>query len=105
MYISNGLPSQSHVQAVFSAPQYENNSVVQKCIEKMADEFNFPVDAIKLKFVEAVTWSNSGLGCAKPNEIVLMVLTPGYKITLDYAGHSYIFHTNSSGSAIRLAHS
>ncbi len=41
-------------------------------------------------------WPDSGLGCAAPNQIVMDVITPGFRIMLEAAGQTYVYHTDRS---------
>jgi hypothetical protein len=52
--------------------------------------------------VEAVEWRDSCLGVSTPGIACLQVITSGYRILLSAGGAQYEFHTNETGSAVRL---
>jgi hypothetical protein len=43
---------------------------------------------------EATEWPDSGLGCPSPDALYLTVITPGYRITLEAEGQTYVYHTD-----------
>ncbi len=47
-------------------------------------------------------WSDSCLGLGGPAESCLMAITPGYEVTMQAEGKTYIYHTNTDGTAVRL---
>jgi hypothetical protein len=57
---------------------------------------------ILLKSAEAVDWPDACLGLAKPDEACAQVLTPGYRVILSASLQNYEFHTNRSGTLVRL---
>jgi hypothetical protein len=54
-------------------------------------------------FVQAVAveWRDSSLGCAKPKQSYLQVITPGYRLTVQAQGKQYEYHTDMGKRAIR----
>ncbi len=48
--------------------------------------------SFKLVFIQAVEWSDSGLGCPDPKHTYLAVVTPGYRVILKDAMQSYRVH-------------
>lgn len=53
--------------------------------------------------VEAVDWSSSCLGVELPIETCAQVITPGYKILMNYNGRYTEVHTDATGANARLA--
>ncbi|HEY9642424.1 MAG TPA: hypothetical protein V6C57_18200, partial [Coleofasciculaceae cyanobacterium] len=53
-----------------------------------------PPSTMTLESAEAVDWSDSCLGAAKPDEFCLMTITPGYRIVIRTPTQTYIFHTD-----------
>lgn len=49
---------------------------------------------------EEVEWPDSCLGAAKPDEMCLQVITPGYRVILEHRGQRFEFHTNVNGSQL-----
>lgn len=51
---------------------------------------------IEIITTEAVVWADGGLGCARPDEMVTMVQTPGFRLRLRSIGGErvLVYHTN-----------
>ncbi len=58
---------------------------------------------IQLVKVEKVDWPDSCLRAPQPNEMCAMVITPGYRITVQQGGTTYEFHTDLGATNIRQA--
>lgn len=52
-------------------------------------------DGIAIMAVEAVTWSDGALGCRRPGELAIQVLTPGYRVEVDAGGTRLTYHTDT----------
>ncbi len=48
-------------------------------------------------------YSDSSLGCPKPDQAYLQVITPGYLIVLQAQGRTYEYHTDLGKRAVRCA--
>lgn len=46
--------------------------------------------------VEAVTWRDGSLGCPQPGMAYTQVLTDGARITLEYEGTGYVYHSGGN---------
>ncbi len=57
---------------------------------------------IKLMSYSSEDFSDSSLGCPQPNMMYTQVITPGYILTLDAGGTTYIYHTNLAGNRVVL---
>jgi hypothetical protein len=57
----------------------------------------------EVSFVQGgpMEWSDSSLGCPKPDQAYLQVITPGYQFTLQAHGQSYEYHTDLGKRAVR----
>lgn len=55
-----------------------------------------PADIVVVQ-AEAVEWPDGSLGCPKPGEAYLQVITPGYKVVLELAGKQYDYRANDRG--------
>ncbi len=57
----------------------------------------------EVTFVQAVAveWRDSSLGCPKPNQNYMQVITPGYRLTVQAQGKQYEYHTDMGKRAIR----
>jgi hypothetical protein len=69
----------------------------------LAQRLPIDVDTIKLVSVEHVDWSDACMGIHQPGVMCAQVITPGYKVVLEANGQQYEYHTNESGSVVRLA--
>jgi hypothetical protein len=69
-------------------------AMVQLASQDLADRLG--LDIGEITFVEAAEqdWPDSGLGCPSPDELYAAVITPGYQITLEAEGESYLYHTD-----------
>lgn len=65
-----------------------------------AQEMNTALVTVRLVSVEMVEWPNSCLGIEKPEMACLMVISPGYRVTLEVGGQSLEYHTNRDASQI-----
>lgn len=74
--------------------------MVQLASEQLAERLG--VDIGEITLVEAVSrdWPDSGLGCPSPDLIYAAVITPGYQITLEAEGETYIYHTDTGDNAV-----
>ncbi|RUR83465.1 hypothetical protein PCC6912_22980 [Chlorogloeopsis fritschii PCC 6912] len=61
----------------------------------------------KLKIIEysQQTWRNGCLDLPKPDELCTQALVPGWRVIASNGSQRWIYHTNSSGSNLRLANS
>jgi len=53
--------------------------------------------------VGKVDWPDACLGLSSQGQTCAQVITPGYRVTLEFGGHEYLFHTDEAGSQIHLA--
>ncbi|WP_336622353.1 hypothetical protein [Chlorogloeopsis sp. ULAP01] len=61
----------------------------------------------KLEIIEysQQTWRNGCLELPKPDELCTQALVPGWRVIASNGSQRWIYHTNSSGSFLRLANS
>jgi hypothetical protein len=69
----------------------------------LAQRLQIDADTIKLVSVEQVDWPDACMGIQTPGVMCAQVITPGYKVVLEANGKQYEYHTNESGSVVRLA--
>ncbi len=69
----------------------------------LAGQLGIPLSAVRLIAMEEVTWRDGCLELARPDEMCTLALVPGYRIVLEADGQQYVFHTNRSGSQVRMA--
>lgn len=59
-------------------------------------------ESLELEKIEDAEWSDSCLGLGGPAESCLAAITPGYAITFNAGGESYIVRTDLTGEAVRV---
>jgi len=69
----------------------------------LAQRLQLPLDAITIVSAEAVEWPDGCLGVAAAGVMCMQVITPGYRVTLETQGDTYVFHTDEAGGQVRLA--
>ena len=74
---------------------------VLAALNDLSQQENIPQEQVEVKLVVAQDWPDSCLGVARPEEMCLSVITPGYSITFVAEGVEYVYHTNESGSSMR----
>ncbi len=93
-------PTESHPLTPSTQSRYPHSPAVRAAIKVLAEHESVPPESVRVLTVEAVQWANSCLGCAKPGDNCLMVITPGYRITLQSGEQTYILHTDRLGKRI-----
>lgn len=74
--------------------------VVDMVKQLLAQQLGVPAEKIILLEAEAVDWPNGCLGIETPGRMCVQVITPGFRILLEYDGKTYAFHTDRAGGAI-----
>ncbi|MCL4263290.1 MAG: hypothetical protein KJ069_08745 [Anaerolineae bacterium] len=69
-------------------------ALVSQVSQDLAQRLTIDVSQVTLVEAIAVDWSDSSLGCPQPGMSYLMVITPGYQITLVAQGEEYTYHTD-----------
>jgi hypothetical protein len=82
-------------------PDAASQPLVDSARQALAKDLGVQDSGIKLIGLEAVEWSDSSLGCPKPGETYLQVITPGYRVTLEAQGQRYEYHTDRTTRAVR----
>lgn len=73
-------------------PRAEN--LVNSAKEDLSQKLQVKKDEIRLLGVEKIDWPDTSLGCPKEGMFYAQVITPGYKITLEGRGKSYVYHSD-----------
>ncbi|MGC9396448.1 MAG: hypothetical protein ACP5J4_16515 [Anaerolineae bacterium] len=89
---------QSVKSAVPSA--YRDNPAVEAAIKTLVEQEGVARESVTVVDVTAVEWRNSCLGCEKRGQYCLMVITPGYRITLKSGAETYALHTDRTGEQV-----
>ncbi len=69
----------------------------------LAAQLGKAVEAIRIVRTERVDWPDACLGIETPGLMCAQVITPGFRVLLEADGKRYEFHTDLSGSDVRLA--
>lgn len=70
------------------------SQLVQVAKSDLARRLTVPVDDITVQSARAVQWRDSSLGCPKPGQGSMDVITPGFLIVLEAGGRAYEYHAN-----------
>jgi hypothetical protein len=81
-------------------PATATHPAVELARRQLANQIGVAEADVQLVDVQAVEWRNSSLGCPQPGEHYLMVITPGYRVTLSVRGQQYQVHTDSGRRAV-----
>jgi len=68
----------------------------------LAQQLQIDIDTITLVSVDQVDWPDACMGIQTPGVMCAQVITSGYKVVLEANGKQYEYHTNESGSRVRL---
>jgi hypothetical protein len=64
----------------------------RRAVADLADRLGVAEDEVVVTSVEAVTWNDGSLGCAKKGRAYTQALVEGSRITLEVGGRSYEYH-------------
>ncbi|HMO59111.1 MAG TPA: hypothetical protein PKA05_18275 [Roseiflexaceae bacterium] len=59
------------------------------------------ISDVRLIAQESVEWNDSSLGCPQPDQVYMQVIVPGYRITLEANGTTYVYHTDEGARIVR----
>lgn len=76
-------------------------SIAVAAQKDLAMRLGISQDAVTVKMVEEREWPDACLGLLDKEAMCAQVITPGYKVTLEAGGKTYIYRTNASGSVLR----
>jgi hypothetical protein len=82
-------------------PQAEELAMVIR--QMLMQQLHTTFDAVNIEDIEAVDFPDACLGVPNPVELCAQMITPGYRITIEADGESYVYHTDQTGRSIRLA--
>jgi len=68
--------------------------VVALAVEDLAARLAVDQTAIRVVNVEQVNWPNSCLGYYRPGQMCAQVVTPGFRVVLEAAGKTWVYHTS-----------
>nr|MCU0979735.1 beta-propeller domain-containing protein [Pirellulaceae bacterium] len=66
----------------------------------LAQRLSVPVEEIGVVSVDQTRWPDSCLGVPAPDQGCLMVITPGFHVTLQHGMTTYVYHTDMADTVI-----
>lgn len=91
------IPAQPPAATPPSVATVIPGAAIERVRGEAAREAGVPLGSVRVLASEAVTWPDSGLGCSRPDESTLQVLTPGYRVVLDAGGRRLEYRGDSRG--------
>jgi len=70
----------------------QHHDIATLAIDALAADLGIPKDRISIDTIRAVDWPDSSIGCPKPGQAYLQVITPGHKITLRVDRQVHVVH-------------
>jgi len=64
--------------------------------ELLADALGVDASTAKIAAIERVEWPDASLGLPEPGFSYAQVITPGFKMVMEFEGKGYVFHTSSN---------
>ena len=83
-------------------PPGSNAAAAGNMQQLLARQLGLDPAAVRIVSVEPMEWPDSCLGAGGPAESCALVVTPGYKLTFEADGRTYVYHTDPSGYQFRL---
>lgn len=77
-----------------SAPLRNLNDMFDKARNDLATRLHVHENLIRIVTYESIEWPDTSMGCVVDNEPVVIKLTKGYRIALNYAGRVFVYHTD-----------
>jgi hypothetical protein len=75
-------------------------AMADRAKQDLAKQLGIDPATITVVSASGVEWNDSSLGCAKPGQNYLQVITPGFLIRLDVKGKGYEYHTDSRNQTV-----
>lgn len=96
-------PHEGETLREIPAPGVPNSAgiVANYAAQKLATNLGLDVDDVEIVSVQRVEWRDSSLGCPRPGQNYLMVITPGYRIILEANGDQHEFHSDMQGNMVQ----
>jgi hypothetical protein len=105
--LTESMPAPSDESGTLSPSKSEQTlnypDAVLAALADLALRLEIAVDQIRVLEVESMSWPDSCLGVTSPDEMCLQVITPGHRIVLEANGQSYEYHTDATGTNLRIA--
>jgi hypothetical protein len=69
----------------------------------LADRLGIDVAEVEVVSIEQVEWPDSSLGCPRPGQNYLTVITPGFRMILEANGTNVEYHADTQGNTAQCA--
>ncbi|GAX34165.1 hypothetical protein [Nodularia sp. NIES-3585] len=79
-------------------PESVKNAVLQAASQRL----QLPTSGLTIIQAQQQTWNNGCLNLAGSDEFCTQALVDGWRVTVGAGGQTLVYHTNQTGSAIRL---
>jgi hypothetical protein len=97
----NKLPVDLTAAATPAAPGAGAQAVIELAKQDLAKALGVDASTITVQLANPVEWNDSSLGCPKPGQTYLQVITSGYLVKLQANGQTYEYHTDTQGTVVR----
>jgi hypothetical protein len=77
-------------------------SVADAVLQAASQQSGLPISELRIIQAEQRTWSDGCLGLGTLVELCLQALVPGWLVTVEGGQQRLVYHTNASGSVLRL---
>ena len=74
--------------------------LIERAKVDLAQRLSIPTSQIKVKEIKEISWPDASLGCPQPGTVYAQIPTPGYIITLGYAGDKFEYHASIRGDIL-----
>ncbi len=78
----------------------EYQEIADQAVNLVASTLQVPVEEVTVLSVQAVTWSDTSLGCPEPGMMYAQVLTPGFLVTTEVQGKPQQVHMDAKGKGV-----
>ncbi len=79
-------------------PQSVKNAVLQAASRRLQQ----PISQLNIIQAQQQTWSDGCLGLGKPYEGCIRAVVPGWRVVVAAVGQTLVYHTDQTGSEVRL---
>ena len=84
-------------------PLSEYTGVFFTARDDLVERLGVEMEAVKISEVVKVEWPDASLGCPEPGEMYAQVITPGFRLVLDYRDQRYEYHTDQADTVVECA--
>ncbi|WP_243147304.1 hypothetical protein [Scytonema sp. UIC 10036] len=78
------------------------NSVKNAVLQTASRRLELPVEELAIVQVDKRTWDNGCLNLARSGETCAQAVVPGWRLVVNAAEQRLVYHTNTTGSVVRL---